>query len=72
MPDVGRNLWRLVSPTRIVVGIGRPYVWGLAGFGQEGVEAVIDLLRRELRLYMAATSATSISKITRASLVTRS
>ena len=30
------------------VGIGRPQAWSLAAFGQSGVEAVIDILNREL------------------------
>jgi len=30
------------------VCVGRPYVWGLAAFGQAGVEGVLDLMRREL------------------------
>jgi isopentenyl diphosphate isomerase/L-lactate dehydrogenase-like FMN-dependent dehydrogenase len=28
------------------VGLWRAYSWGLASFGQEGVETVIELLRR--------------------------
>jgi hypothetical protein len=34
------------------VGIGRPYVWGLASFGQAGVERVLDIVNTELRLAM--------------------
>jgi hypothetical protein len=34
------------------VGIGRPQAWGLAAFGQAGVEAVSDILTRELRTIM--------------------
>ena len=30
------------------VCVGRPYVWGLAGFGQPGVEGVLELLQTEL------------------------
>jgi isopentenyl diphosphate isomerase/L-lactate dehydrogenase-like FMN-dependent dehydrogenase len=32
------------------VGVGRPYLWGLAAFGQLGVERVLQILRRETRL----------------------
>jgi 4-hydroxymandelate oxidase len=31
---------------------GRPYIWGLAGFGQPGVERVLDILGIELELVM--------------------
>jgi isopentenyl diphosphate isomerase/L-lactate dehydrogenase-like FMN-dependent dehydrogenase len=34
------------------VCIGRPYVWGLAGFGQQGVEKALDILTKELQLEM--------------------
>jgi isopentenyl diphosphate isomerase/L-lactate dehydrogenase-like FMN-dependent dehydrogenase len=30
------------------IGIGRPQIWGLAAFGQNGVEAVVNILNREL------------------------
>ena len=29
------------------VGIGRPYLWGLGAFGQEGVERVLDIVHTE-------------------------
>ena len=34
------------------VCVGRPYLWGLAAFGQEGVEAVLAILRAELAVTM--------------------
>ena len=45
------------------VCIGRPYLWGLASFGQAGVEAVLDLLRAELELVMKQAGTTSIDQI---------
>ena len=53
------------------MGIGRPHIWGLSSFGQEGVETVVGILRRELEVAMAQTGAASIAKIRRDSLVTR-
>ena len=41
----------------------RPYLWGLAAFGQEGVRAVLDLLRAELMMVMRQAGTTSIDKI---------
>ena len=32
--------------------IGRPYLWALAGFGQPGVERVLEILRTELEVAM--------------------
>jgi len=34
------------------VCIGRAYLWGLAAFGQPGVEKVLDILRAELSMVM--------------------
>ena len=45
--------------------MGRPYIWGLASFGQEGVEMVLTILRKELELAMRLAGATSISDIDR-------
>ena len=45
------------------VCIGRPYLWGLSAFGQEGVEKVLEILRRELRIAMMAAGARSIAEI---------
>jgi hypothetical protein len=43
------RLW----PWGRAVGIGRPYVWGLTAFGQDGIERVIDILRVELQAHHA-------------------
>jgi 4-hydroxymandelate oxidase len=51
------------------VGIGRPYIYGLASFGQEGVERVLDILRAELALMMRQCGTPAIAQITRASVL---
>ena len=50
------------------VGIGRPYIWGLGAFGQEGVEAVLAILRRELEITMRQMGTVSVKRITPAAL----
>lgn len=45
--------------------IGRPYLWGLASFGQAGVEGVLDLLDRELHEIMVEIGTPSLDAITR-------
>ena len=47
----------------------RPYLWGLAAFGQPGVERVLDLLRREFKMVVHQMGATTINQITRNSIV---
>ena len=50
------------------VCIGRPYCWGLAAFGQPGVEAVLVIMQREFETIMRQAGATSIAKITKDSV----
>jgi isopentenyl diphosphate isomerase/L-lactate dehydrogenase-like FMN-dependent dehydrogenase len=48
----GTDIFKALALGARAVGIGRPYVWALAAFGQSGVERVIDILRAELTLTM--------------------
>ena len=45
------------------VGIGRPQGWGLAAFGQPGVEAVLDIYTRELEAIMRQAGTPTIPSI---------
>ena len=47
------------------VFIGRPYLWGLALGGEQGVRDVFELLRSELELAMALSGRTTIGAIDR-------
>ena len=44
----GADAFKALALGATAVGIGRPHIWGLASFGQEGVETVVAILRREL------------------------
>jgi 4-hydroxymandelate oxidase len=68
----GADAFKALALGATAVGIGRPHIWGLSSFGQEGVETVIELLRRELQVMMAQAGATSVSKIRHDMLVTKS
>ncbi len=52
----------------VAICIGRPYLWGLASFGQAGVERVLDLLRAELRTTMQLCGTPTVSEIKRSSI----
>jgi len=67
----GTDIFKALALGATAVGIGRPYIWGLGAFGQEGVETVLTLLRRELELVMRQAGTTSVEHITGASLVAR-
>ena len=43
--------------------IGRPYVYGLAANGAEGVAQVVNILREELEMAMALTSQPNITSV---------
>ncbi len=61
----GTDIFKGLALGADAVAIGRPYLWGLAAFGQAGVEAVLDILRKELALAMRLAGVTSIAGITR-------
>ena len=67
----GTDVFKALALGATAIGIGRPYAWGLASFGQPGVEAVLTILRRELQTIMRQAGTTSIDKITPAYLVDR-
>ena len=48
----GTDVFKALALGATAVGIGRPYVWGLAAFGDEGVAAVIRMLKAELVMAM--------------------
>jgi isopentenyl diphosphate isomerase/L-lactate dehydrogenase-like FMN-dependent dehydrogenase len=67
----GTDIFKALALGATAVGIGRPYIWGLAAFGQDGVEATLNILRRELQMVMRQAGTTAVSRITRASVVER-
>jgi len=68
----GTDVFKALALGATAVGIGRPHGWGLAAFGQPGVEAVLEMLRRELRTIMRQAGTVSVDKITRNYLAGRS
>ena len=46
------------------VCIGRPYLWGLAAFGQPGVERVLGLLLQETRAALLQLGAPTLKHLT--------
>ena len=64
----GNDILKALARGARAVCIGRPYVWGLAAFGQPGVERVLDLLRAELIRSMQLAGTPSIRSIGPASI----
>lgn len=61
----GTDIFKALALGADAIAIGRPYLWGLASFGQEGVETVLDLLARELEIVMQQAGTTHIADIGR-------
>jgi 4-hydroxymandelate oxidase len=60
----GTDVFKALALGASAVGIGRPYIWGLASFGQQGIERVLDILNNELRLAMVGCGTRSVKEIT--------
>jgi isopentenyl diphosphate isomerase/L-lactate dehydrogenase-like FMN-dependent dehydrogenase len=65
----GTDVFKALASGARAVGIGRPYIWGLSAFGQEGIERVLEILHAELTLTMRQMGTPSVRDITRARLV---
>jgi isopentenyl diphosphate isomerase/L-lactate dehydrogenase-like FMN-dependent dehydrogenase len=59
----GTDVFKAIALGASAVCIGRPYVWGLAAFGQPGVESVLEILRRELVTVMRQAGTRRIAEI---------
>jgi isopentenyl diphosphate isomerase/L-lactate dehydrogenase-like FMN-dependent dehydrogenase len=67
----GTDAYKALALGASAVGIGRPYAWGLAAFGQAGVERVLDILNFELRLAMVGCGARTVKEITGGTIIDR-
>ncbi len=65
----GNDILKALAVGADAVQIGRPYLWGLASFGQPGVERVLEMLRGELALAMQFAGAATIADLDRDLLV---
>ena len=68
----GADIFKALALGADAVGIGRPYVWGLGAFGQQGVDKVIELLLDEFRMVMRQTRTTTIDQIVPSFVMERS
>jgi isopentenyl diphosphate isomerase/L-lactate dehydrogenase-like FMN-dependent dehydrogenase len=62
----GTDVFKALALGARAVGIGRPYVWGLSAFGEQGVERVLDILTAELQMTMRQCGTPTVRQITRA------
>lgn len=67
----GTDIFKALALGAQAICIGRPYLWGLASFGEEGVGKVIDLLNAELIRIMQLAGTPSIQNINQKYLNTK-
>ena len=59
----GTDIFKALALGARAVGVGRPYLWGLGAFGEEGVNRVLLILREELKRIMQFAGTTSLAEI---------
>lgn len=59
----GADIFKALAIGADAVGIGRPYVWGLGAFGEEGVDKVHQIILDEFRMVMRQTRTIAIDEI---------
>ena len=64
----GLDIARMVAMGADAVLLGRAFVYALAADGQKGVENLLDIMEKELRVAMTLTGASTISDLTSESL----
>lgn len=65
----GADMFKALALGATAVGIGRPYCYGLAAGGEDGVREVIGNLKTDFELTMALAGCKSVAEITRERLV---
>ena len=64
----GTDVFKALALGASGICIGKPYIWGLGAFGQPGVERVLAILNRELRIVMQQMGTVDIASITASSI----
>lgn len=64
----GTDILKALALGADAVCVGRPYIWGLGAFGQEGVAKVMQILDSELEVAMKQAGTPTLADITRAAV----
>lgn len=59
----GMDIVKALAMGATAVGVGRPYIWGLAAFGEPGVDRVLDILTTEVVTAMQQVGASRIGEL---------
>jgi isopentenyl diphosphate isomerase/L-lactate dehydrogenase-like FMN-dependent dehydrogenase len=61
----GTDVLKALALGATAVCVGRPYIWGLAAFGEEGVARTLEILRTELEIAMQLHGVASVRQLDR-------
>jgi isopentenyl diphosphate isomerase/L-lactate dehydrogenase-like FMN-dependent dehydrogenase len=61
----GTDILKALALGATAVCVGRPPLWGLGAYGEEGVKRVLELLRMELALAMGLCGKPNLASIDR-------
>ncbi|TPX35791.1 hypothetical protein SmJEL517_g01894 [Synchytrium microbalum] len=67
----GTDIFKALALGATGVGLGRPFLYAMSGYGQAGVERALDLLRDELEMCMRLMGTPTIADITSARVLTK-
>merc|ERR1719359_2468945 len=67
----GSDLFKALALGAKGVGIGRPTLVGMAAYGEEGVEKVVQIFKDEMEMHMRLMGTPAIKDITRDMVITR-
>src|SRR6516165_1209252 len=59
----GTDVVKALAMGAKAVGVGRPYLWGLGAFGEEGVARVLEIMRTETKVAMQQCGVHSVSEL---------
>jgi 4-hydroxymandelate oxidase len=65
----GTDVYKAMAMGADAVGFGRPYLWGLAAFGAEGVTRCVQLVQAELHRAMVQAGVSSMEEVTSETLL---
>jgi 4-hydroxymandelate oxidase len=64
----GTDIFKALAFGAKAVLVGRPVMWGLAAYGAEGVQSVVEMLQTELARYMAMSGRVNLGMLDRSAL----
>lgn len=67
----GNDIFKALALGAVGVGLGRAFIYGLAAYGQEGVEKCIQILRDEFTLVMRLMGCRNLGEIKREMIITK-